>query len=134
MVKSIHRIYIAGILTPVGHFSANPAIDYLIAQREMIRWGWKALQAGFDPFVPALDSLFWLVMGEGEFMTEAMIKRYSKSWLEVCDALVLTPGWQNSKGTLAEIKRAEELGIPVYKSLDALIGERDGSSRSDDKS
>ena len=87
----------------------------------MVKWGWKALQAGFDPFVPALDFLFWFVMAEGEYMTEAQIKRYSKSWLEICDALLLTPGWQKSKGTLAEIKRAEELGIPIFKSLDELI-------------
>jgi hypothetical protein len=125
-MKTIRRIYIAGILTPVGHFSANPAIDYVVACREMIGWGWKALRAGFDPFVPALDNMFWYVMDEGEYMTEAMIKRYSKSWLEVCDAVVLTPGWQKSKGTLAEIKRAEELGIPVFKSLDDLIKHEGG--------
>lgn len=120
-MKEIRRIYIAGILTPVGHFSANAAIDYIVAVREMVKWGWKTMQAGFDPFVPALDFLFWFVMGEGEYMTEAMIKRYSKSWLEVCDAVVLTPGWQKSKGTLAEIKLAEERGILVFKSLNELI-------------
>lgn len=120
-MKEIRRLYVAGILTPVGHFSANPAIDYVIALREMTKWSWKALQAGFDPFCPALDWMFWMVMESGEYMTEAMIKRYSKSWLEVCDAVMLTPGWQKSKGTLAEIKRAEELEIPVFKSLDELI-------------
>lgn len=120
-MKEIKRVYIAGVLTPIGHFSANPAIDYIIATREMTKWAWRALQAGFDPFCPALDWMFWWVMQEGEYMTEAMIKRYSKSWLEACDAVVLTPGWQKSRGTLAEIKRAEELGIPVFKSLDDLM-------------
>jgi len=121
MAKEIKRVYVAGILTPVGYFSANPAIDYVIACREMTRWGVKALQAGFDPFIPALDGTFWWALDEGQYITEAMIKRYSKSWLEVCDAVMLTPGWQKSKGTLAEIKRAEELGIPVFKSLDELV-------------
>ena len=121
MPKPIRRVYIAGILTPVGYFSTNPAIDYIVACREMIKWGWQALQAGFDPFVPALDQMFWYVMGEGEYMTEAQVKRYSKSWLEVCDALVLTPGWQKSKGTLVEIERANKLGIPVFKSLEELV-------------
>lgn len=120
-MKEIKRVYIAGILTPRGYFSANPAIDYIVACREMTRWGWRAIKAGFDPFVPAFDQWFWMVMADGEFMTEAMIKRYSKSWLEVSDALVLTPGWQKSEGTLREIKLAKELGIPVFKSLKSLI-------------
>jgi len=119
--KEIKRVYIAGLLTPRGYFSTNAAIDYIIACREMTKWGLKALLAGFDPFVPAFDQPFWMVMESGNSITEAMIKRYSKSWLEVCDAVVLTPGWQKSPGTLVEIKRAEELGIPVFKSLQALI-------------
>jgi len=121
MSTKIRRVYVAGLLTPRGHWSANPAIDYIINIREMIKWSWKAMQAGFDPFVPAFDWQFWMVMREGEHMTEPMIKRYSKSWLEVCDAILLTPGWQKSTGTLAEIKYAESLGIPVFKSLDELI-------------
>ena len=117
----IRRVYIAGILTPVGYYSKNPAIDYIVACREMTRWGLKALLAGFDPYVPAFDRHLWEALEEGEYITEPMIKRYSKSWLEACDAMVLTPGWQRSKGTLAEIKFAEEHGIPVFKSLDDLI-------------
>lgn len=116
----IERVYIAGLLTPRGHWSTNPAIDYIINCREMAKWGLKALLAGFVPYVPAFDWQFWMV-AEGQPITEAMIKRYSKKWLEVCDALVLTPGWQKSSGTLAEIKHAEGLGIPVFKSLDELI-------------
>lgn len=127
-MTKIKRVYVAGILTPVGHFSTNPAIDYVIACREMTRWGWEALKAGFDPFIPAFDQQLWMVLREGEFITESMIKRYSKSWLEVCDAMLLTPGWQKSKGTLAEIKRAEELGIPVFKTLEDLIKAKEGNN------
>lgn len=120
--KKIQRVYIAGILSKAhGYYSKNTAINYLIACREMTKWGVKALFAGYDPFVPAFDRHFWEVLEEGQAITEAMIKRYSKSWLEVCDAVVLTPGWQQSLGTLAEIKRAEEHGIPVFEGLDKLI-------------
>lgn len=119
---SIKRVYVAGILShAVGYYSNNSAINYIIAARELTKWGLKLLFAGFDPFVPSFDYPFWWVLDEGQFITEAMIKRYSKSWLEVCDALLLTPGWKQSPGTLVEIERAKELGIPVFESLDKLI-------------
>ncbi len=117
---AIKRVYVAGLLTPRGHWSSHPAIDYIINRREMIKWGLKTFLAGFTPFVPAFDMDFWTV-AEGQPITEAMIKRYSKDWLEVCDAVMLTPGWEKSLGTLAEIKLAERLNIPVFKNLDELI-------------
>ena len=120
-MKKIETVYVAGLLTPRGVWSANPAIDSLINQRKMIRYGLDVFFAGFDPFVPAFDHAFWLVMKDSETITESMIKRYSKSWLRRCDAVVLTPGWRKSPGTLAEIKHAEELGIPVFDSLERLI-------------
>lgn len=122
MSTKIKRVYIAGILSHAhGYYSKNTAINYIIGARTLARWGLKALFAGFDPYVPSFDQWFWWVLGEDEYITEAMIKRFSKTWLEACDAVVLTPGWQQSPGTLAEIKHAESLGIPVFKSLDELI-------------
>jgi len=35
------------------------------------------------------------------------------AWLSVSDMVVVLEGWEQSEGTKAEIKRAEELGIPV---------------------
>ena len=35
--------------------------------------------------------------------------------LERCDLVVLAPGWKSSSGTLAEINRANERGIPVFE-------------------
>jgi len=119
--KKIKHVYVAGLITPRGVYSANLAIDHLTNQRKMVRIGFEVFQAGFDPFVPVFDHQFWMVMNDGEYITEGMIKRYSKSWLEVCDAVLLTPNWQKSEGTLAEIKHAEKLGIPVFKKIEDLI-------------
>jgi len=119
--NKIETVYIAGLLTPRGVWSKNLAIDHLINQRKMIRAALDAFFAGYDPFVPAFDHQFWMVMNEGEVITESMIKRYSKSWLKRCDAMILTPKWQQSTGTLAEIELAKELNIPVFESLDKLI-------------
>lgn len=126
--KKIETVYVAGLLTPRGVHSANLAIDHLINQRRMIRYALDVFFAGFDPFVPAFDHAFWFVMSNGESITEAMIKRYSKSWLRRCDAMVLTPKWRKSPGTIAEKKHAEELGIPVFDSLDDLIEYVEGNN------
>jgi len=118
--KKIKRVYVAGLLTPRGTWSKNLAIDHEINLRKNVRAGLDVLLAGFDPFVPAFDHTFWWVLQNGEIITEAMIKRFSKSWLEVCDAMVLTPKWRKSPGTLAEIEHAKKLGIPVFDTLDDL--------------
>lgn len=119
-MREIKRVYIAGLITPRGVWSTHHAIDYICNRREMIRWALKAYLVGFDPFCPAFDMEFWM-QAEGQPITEAMIKRYSKSWLEVCDAIILTPGWKKSSGTLDEIKFAEKRNILVFKSLDEAI-------------
>lgn len=56
--------------------------------------------------LPDLGDDFWL--------------RGTMEMMERCDAVVLVPGWENSAGTRGEIIRAEELGIPIFRSLDAL--------------
>ena len=119
--KKIETVYIAGLLTPRGTWSTNLAIDHEINLRKNVRAGLDVLFAGFDPFIPAFDHLFWWVMQDGEIITEAMIKRFSKTWLKRCDAVVLTPKWRGSPGTLAEIKLAEKLGIPVFETLEDLL-------------
>ena len=121
MSKKIKRVYCAGLLTPRGTNSVHPSIDYLLNCRNLIRASLDIMLAGYAVFCPALDFLYWFHLNKGEVITEAMIKRISKDWLEVSDAMVLTPGWQKSKGTLAEIEYAEKHGIPVFKSLAELI-------------
>ena len=119
-MTKIKRVYIAGLLTPRGMWSVNPAIDYLANVRNMVRAGLDVFFAGFVPFIPALDFQLFLALRDGERITEPMIKRYSKDWLEACEAMLLTPGWRKSTGTLAEIEFAKEKGIPIYESIDDL--------------
>lgn len=120
MSKKIETVYIGGLITPRGVFSKNLAIDHQINLRKMVRCALDVFFAGFDPFVPAFDSQFWWVMSNGETITEGMIKRYSKSWLKRCDALLLTPKWRKSPGTIAEVELAKKLEIPVFNTLDDL--------------
>lgn len=40
--------------------------------------------------------------------------------LERCDALITVPGWEASKGACGEVKRATELGMPRFGSVEEL--------------
>lgn len=59
-----------------------------------------------DHYAPELPDEFWL--------------RGTMEMMERCDAVVLVSGWEQSHGTQAEIARADELRIPVYRTLQAL--------------
>ena len=119
-MNKIKRVYVAGLLTPRGTNSVHPAIDYLLNIRNLVRWSLKVFFAGFDPFCPALDYLFFLLLHKGEHITEPMIKRFSKSWLEVSDAIFMTPKWKKSPGSVGEKEVAEKLNIPVFYKIKAM--------------
>ena len=113
----IKRVYVAGLLTPKNFYNQNPAIDYLFNMRAMIRQGIEVMKLGLSPFIPALDFMVFLMLREDETLTEEMIKQHSLHWEEVCDCILLTPGWKHSKGTLAEIEFAKKIGIPVFENI-----------------
>ena len=110
-MKKIKRVYVAGRIGAVGDYSA-PIIESLINMRRLIRESLDVFFAGFTPFCPALDHHFFFQLEEGEHITEPMIKRFSKDWLEACEAIYMTPGWKQSKGSITEKEMAEKLGIP----------------------
>lgn len=107
-------IYIAGPMKglPLYNF---PAFDAAAAQ--LAGDGWTPINpaqldrdAGFDPERDPLTPAF---------LKEAM-KRDLLALLEA-DALVLLPGWPNSKGALAEKAVAQWRGIPVYELIDGAL-------------
>ena len=75
---------------------------------------------GFSPFCPWHDKDYVISMYY-EYFTAQRFKDFSMAWLEVSDAVYLVEGWEKSGGTLEEIKRAKELGIPVFTSLIELF-------------
>ena len=98
------RIYVA------GSYNANNVIGVL----NNIKIGTKVcvqlLKNGYIPFCPWLDYQFhWF----GDLTIDDYY-RYSMGWLEVSDAILVLPNSEDSKGTQAEIKKAKELGIPIY--------------------
>ena len=110
------RVYVAGA------YSANNVLTLLNNIRKGIRWSLKVFLRGYAPFSPWLDFQFHLLLREEEHEDLAVqdYYDYSMAFLDVCEVVFVTPGWEESKGTIAEIKRAEELGIPVIYDIEEL--------------
>ncbi len=105
------RIYIAGA------YSANNVISVFGNIRNGIRGSVEALMEGYAVFSPWIDFQFSLALREDETLTVEDYYNYSMAWLEVSDALLVLPRWEESKGTIAEIARAKELNIPIFYEL-----------------
>lgn len=103
------RVYVA------GPYRAPDVLGMLRNIREGIRVAVLLMETGDAPFCPWLDHQYGL---QAEIPLETYQKT-SMAWLEVSDAVVLVHGWQKSQGTLAEIRRARGLGIPVYDGVEA---------------
>ncbi len=80
----------------------------------------KLFKDGFAPFCPWHDRTYVSDNPDAEFSV-AMFYNYSMAWLEVSDAVFLLQGWGSSKGTLAEVKRAKELGIPIFEEYKDIL-------------
>lgn len=106
------KVYIAGAI------SANNQFDFMDNARRGITGFKDALLAGYYPFCPHMDFVSLLV--DGRPVPLETLYAYSMAWLEASDAVMVVPGWENSKGTKKEIERATELGIPVFYSLKDL--------------
>jgi len=104
------RVYIAGALSSKENDTRDPStvvIDYLANVSKMCKVASMVRKAGGFPFVPALDLLLGVVNGD---WTEDMYRNAGMAFLEVCN-IVLVISW--SWGVEQEVKRANEIGIPV---------------------
>ena len=101
------RVYIAGKLN-------DTAVGYVQNVSNMLTWGEKVRKLGFSVFVPALDFLIGLKIGDWGY-TDYF--ENSQPWLDVSDYLFVCPNSEDSKGTQAEIARAKKLNIPTFYDL-----------------
>lgn len=114
------RVYVAGA------YSDDNVIGVLKNIGRGQYWSGRIFQAGMAPFCPWFDKEYVIMNWEDDFDVEKFYA-YSLAWLEPSDAVFVIPNyrglkdWQDSKGTLAEIKQAKELGIPVFYTWDKLI-------------
>jgi len=108
------RIYVA------GPYSADNVIDVLKNIGRGEKACAKLFMLGYAPFCPWHDKSFVTDNPESDFSVDEFYE-YSMAWLEVSDALLVLRGYEKSKGALAEISKAESLGIPIYYSLSEFL-------------
>ncbi|PWK30896.1 DUF1937 family protein [Pseudomonas sp. OV226] len=109
--NKIPVIYVAGPYRAATRelIAENIAVARSVAV-STARLGWFPIcphtnTAHFDDDLPDQDQFFL----DG---TMALMER--------CDAVVLINGWRYSAGTLGEVHRARELGIPIFACLEDL--------------
>lgn len=108
------RVYVA------GPYSATSVIDALGNMKRGIALSVRAMHAGVAVYSPWCDFQFGLVADTPDDLTLEQYQMNSLAWLRVSDAVLLAPGWRDSRGTMTEVKLASELGIPVFETLDDL--------------
>lgn len=112
------RIYVAGLYSIPANVTS--ILDNI---RRGMRAGLDVFLAGYAPFVPWFDFHFQLMLREdkGEVLTVNDYYAYSLAWLEASDAMLVISGIEEkSVGVAKEIERAQELGIPIFMSLEEL--------------
>ncbi len=105
------RVYVA------GPYNGPNVIAVLANMRAGYAASVEVLKRGYAPFCPWTDFMFGL-LADGLSIDD--YRRFCMEWLDASDIVLMLPGWENSKGCVAEFERAKELGIPVVFRMDDL--------------
>lgn len=114
-MKKRLRIYVAGAI------SDSDPLTFLHNLRVGMRVCTEFMLKGYAPFCPFLDFMLVFQMREGEEVTADQIKEYSLAFLPDSVAVYIMPGYEKSKGTMAEIREAKRMGIQVFYSIPKLL-------------
>jgi hypothetical protein len=106
------KVYVAGPYTPQDGRDESRLENIrrasLAAQR--------LLKAGHTPFCPHTMTAGWEEScGYEDFL------RLGMAWLATCDAILLLPGWEQSKGARREYEEAVTLGLLITDDLESLV-------------
>ena len=113
------RIYVAGLYSRTKDGKTANVIEVLHNIRAGLKASLEIWRLGFAPYSPWLDYQFSLI--DDEPISKEMYYQYSMCWLEVSDAVLVISGNGINGGVDAEIRRAKELGILVFYSIDELL-------------
>ena len=108
--SKIKRVYVAGKLNA-------DAVNYLHNVHKMMERAEEVRQEGYSPYIPAIDLLMGIKFGYDDYHNYFDM---GQVWLLASDAVILTPGYETSKGTQMEIKLAIENDIPVFEQINEM--------------
>lgn len=107
-------VYVAGAM------SADNILTMLENIHNGIKLGGEVLKMGYAPFVPHFDIFFKIQSGVDFDIPMQYYYDYTMEFLKRCDYVLVCPNSENSVGTNNEIKKAKELGIPVFYDIKDL--------------
>ena len=108
------KVYVAGAYTPHDGHDATRLENIRRASEAAQR----LLKAGHTPFCPHTMTAGWEEScGYEDFL------RLGMEWLAACDAMLLLPGWEQSKGARREYEEAVTLGLLIVDDLESLVSE-----------
>jgi hypothetical protein len=107
------RVYVAGPYSPLDR-REETRLENIRRASEAAQ---QLLNAGHIPFCPHTMTAGWEeTCGYDDFL------RLGIEWLAACDAILLLPGWEQSKGARREHEEAVTLGLLIVDDPSALLG------------
>lgn len=106
------KVYIAGKLNA-------GACDYIQNVHKMIKAGDKIRRMGYSVYIPCLDLLLGLVVGD---MGYEDYFGNNVPWIKASDFLYVMPNSEKSSGTQREIEIAKKYNIHVIRDISYFRG------------
>ena len=114
-------IYVAGPLT--GDFQAEIAANIRRARDAYDR----LCDMGHMPYCPHTQSGHRArtreelhASGDVDAEYQRWVVENDFHWLDACDAILLLPGWENSRGSRMELARATERNMLIFKNMEEV--------------
>lgn len=117
--KKIRIVYVAGKFTAPD----RAGVKRNIAHAEAV--GLEVAKLGLCPLIPHANTSHpnFEAVQPYTFWIEATLEM-----LRRCDAIVMVPGWEESRGACGEIAEAHRIGMPVFLTIEELAASMTGRS------
>jgi hypothetical protein len=103
------------VIYVAGKFTAPDTWRRLRHVRAAETLGYAVAELGAMPLIPHANTTSF----DGTFTAEFWYAG-TLELLRRCDAMILVPGWEGSRGVAAEIEEAKNLMIPIFERVDEL--------------